>query len=165
MAQELKYLDDMLDPFEGLEGGSTLAEVVDEPEKLRTAAQATLVAPLREKFRGMEDAINERFLKTLDDASYARDIDAETGELIVPEDWEDLPPEEREKRKRVALDAHRNKKSAPVYLDLAVRVVTGLAKARASEKEVVERKLNVQVAVITVPMPQFEEIIVEREER
>ena len=161
--QATQQIVDEEDPFEGL-GEST--SIVAAPGNMITQqTQADLPATVREKFRAMEDHLSERYLAILEDASYARDIDATSGELFDEEEWNHLTPLERAKRRQIALSAHQNKKNAPVHLDLAVRVVTGLAKARASEKEVVERKLNVQVAVISVPMPQFEEIIVEREER
>jgi len=150
------------DPFADL-------HIEDVADQIQTAlvrkSQESLSEPLQNRFRAMEDAINERFLTMLEDASYARDVDPRMPELVPPEEWKTLDPDERMKRLRIAMAAWENKKNAPVFLDLAARVVTGMAKARAAEKQVERPQLNVVAVIANVQMPRFEEIIVEREER
>ena len=73
-----------------------------------------------------------------------------------------LTLEEAQKRKRIAQYALMSPKNAPVALQIAAKVLSGMHKARSAEGNV-HRSLNVTVVQMTAPMPVFEEKEIDHE--
>lgn len=116
------------------------------------------IAPKRERLerlRDLEDQLLERALTGLSDGLYFRDI--QPGQREPPPDWQDMDPDEAQKRLRMANAAWMNKREAPVGLDLCKQVAVGIIKARATEKSA-PKTLNVQVVQMSAPLPRFEVI-------
>lgn len=83
-----------------------------------------------DKLRAREDRILDKALATVEDISGARDID-DNHDGSIPQEWiAEVGPVEAGKRLRVATDARRNKKEAPVYLEHTKAVALGILKAR-----------------------------------
>jgi hypothetical protein len=66
------------------------------------------------------------------------------------------------KRKRIALAAWQSPKNAPVALQIAAKVLSGMQKARAMGDQGA-KTLNVNVVTINAPMPVFEEKEIDHE--
>jgi hypothetical protein len=128
-------------------GAELVAEVVgDHP------IEATEDEPV-DRLKAAEDDVYQRNLRIVNDAARFAEIpyDAEATEDEVPQEWVDeLGLQGALVRMRTAIGAQRGAKTAPFGLGMAVKVVTGLAKARAVERTSESARLNIQVVV----MPQ-----------
>lgn len=121
--------------------------------------------------RGLKKLENELFdesLKVVNSAiTHTFDLDPENPNE-VPAAWlqeiEDGTEtvESLGKRKRIALAAWQSPKNAPVALQIAAKVLSGMQKARAMGDQGA-KTLNVNVVTINAPMPVFEEKEIEHE--
>jgi len=121
--------------------------------------------------RGLKKVENDLFqesLKVVHSAiSHTFDIDPSKPEE-TPAEWlkeiEDGSEtlESIGKRQRIALAAWQSPKNAPVALQIAAKVLSGMQKARAMGDQG-NKTLNVNVVTINAPMPVFEEKEIDHE--
>jgi hypothetical protein len=103
------------------------------PYKARSSEEKQL-----DRLRTMEDRILTKSLALVEDIAGARDID-DNHDDSIPVEWvKEVGLEEAGKRLRVAKDARRTKKEAPVYLEHTKAVALGILKAREA------RPVNIQ---------------------
>ncbi len=115
--------------------------------------------------RGLKKVENDLFKESLavvhSSISHTFDLDPENPNDL-PAEWlqelEDKLVTEQElmKRKRIAQAAMLSPKEAPVALQIAAKVLSGMQKARAAGDQG-NKTLNVNVVTINAPMPVFEE--------
>lgn len=130
--------------------------------ELATKARRDLPEEVRKRLRSLEDEILFTSGQAVLDTLAFRDIDP--GTMEAPAEW-NMDPAEAAKRLRLARAAWENKRTAPVGLAIAPQVFMGISKARAVEKQATGPKtLNVVVAQMTVPLPQYEEIVLQTKE-
>lgn len=91
-----------------------------------------------ERLRQREDRILDKSLALVEDITGARDIDDDHDDEILQEWIAEVGLEEATKRLRVAKDARRTKKNAPVYLEHTKAVALGILKARAAQPVTVQ---------------------------
>lgn len=114
-------------------------EVVPEKKvgTLRSDAQAAILQ--------IEDRLLEKNVRIIEAISDAPEVE---GPDPPPEWIEKYGPKEAKRRHRIACHALLNSKQAPVYLDHATKVATGIMKARASRQEAAGGPaINIQVVV------------------
>lgn len=121
--------------------------------------------------RGLKKLENELFDESLkvvhSSISHTFDLDPASPE-DTPAEWLQEVKDGKEtlesigKRKRIALAAWQSPKNAPVALQIAAKVLTGMQKARAMGDQGA-KTLNVNVVTINAPMPVFEEKEIEHE--
>jgi hypothetical protein len=81
----------------------------------------------------------------------------------MPEGWIDSYGEkEAKKRHRIAKAGWMPNKEAPVALTLATKVLTGIVRARATEKAG-PKQLNINMVSMTAPLEELEVLDVEEE--
>jgi hypothetical protein len=104
------------------------------------------------RLRHMADSIFAQHLQVISDASEFRNIDPSLPE--PPAEWvEELGYEEAQNRFRIARAAWLPLKDAPVGLKISQQIVTGIMKAKATEKGG-PRTLNVIAVQMTTPTLQ-----------
>lgn len=108
-----------------------------------------------------EDKILGRAMRTVDSALAFSEVDGAQGDL--PPQWMDMDPDEAQQKLRVARAAWLCKSEAPVGLDISLKVMVGIIKARAAEKQG-PRTLNLIHVHTTAPMPDYEVVDVEAED-
>lgn len=116
-------------------------------------------API-DRLKAAEDDVYRRHLRILDDSARFAEIPygAEATEDEVPAEWVDeLGLKSAMVRMRTAIGAQRSGKDAPAGLAMSVKIVTGLAKARAVERTSESQSLNIQVVVL--PQVQKYEVL------
>lgn len=124
---------------------SDFLDSLDEPAALAPRPKTSEEKQL-ERLRTVEDRILKKSLDLVEDITGARDID-DDHEDDIPEDWiKEVGMVEAAKRLRVAKDARRTKKSAPVYLEHTKAVALGILKARSAQPVQVQA-LNVAFIV------------------
>lgn len=103
------------------------------------------------KFKRIEERVFRKNLKIIESIAGAADYDddADRQEVSAEEAHAHGSMTAALRHKRIAMDARRPKKLAPVYLDHANAVVVGILKARAAEEARVG-KVNTNGANITV---------------
>ena len=121
--------------------------------------------------RGLKKVENDLFKESLavvhSSISHTFDLDPENPNDL-PAEWlqelEDKLVTEQElmKRKHIAQAAMLSPKEAPVALQIAAKVLSGMQKARAAGDHG-NKTLNVNVVTINAPMPVFEEKEIEHE--
>jgi hypothetical protein len=112
---------------------SFIDDLADEPAAVAPFVRKGSEEKQLERLRKREDRILEKALATVEDVGGARDIDDNHGDDI-PEEWiKEVGLAEAGRRLRVAKDARRNKKEAPVYLEHMRATALGIIKARAQQ--------------------------------
>jgi hypothetical protein len=82
----------------------------------------------------------------------------------IPEGWiEAYGPEEAKKRHRIAKAGWMNNKDAPVAINTATKVLTGIVRARATEKAG-PKQLNINMVSMVAPLDSLEVLDIEEEE-
>jgi hypothetical protein len=121
--------------------------------------------------RGLKKVENDLFKESLavvhSSISHTFDLDPENPNDLPAEWLEELEKGlvtemELGKRKRIAQAAMLSPKEAPVALQIAAKVLSGMQKARAAGDQG-SKTLNVNVVTINAPMPVFEEKEIEHE--
>lgn len=143
-----------------------------EPAPLATVEHTAEVVDEREEaqkgLRRLEDGIFERSMVVIDGVLHFAEIDDPyenidpnlppdvEQKLAIPQTWiDELGLEGATRRYRMAKAAYRATKDAPVGIRVASQVMTGIVKARATERS--QRvALNVGVINMSAPLPQFE---------
>lgn len=117
-----------------------------------------------DQLRAMEDELYEEAASILRDAMRFADVEMAVPEgetLQVPKEWgREMSPERAKKALRIAASAWMSAKDAPVALKLAAQTVTGVIKARATEKQG-PRQLNVTFVKMVGAPQQFPELEVD----
>ncbi len=121
--------------------------------------------------RGLKKVENDLFKESLavvhSSITHTFDLDPENPNDLPAEWLEELEQGlvtemELGKRKRIAQAAMLSPKEAPVALQIAAKVLSGMQKARAASDQG-SKTLNVNVVTINAPMPVFEEKEIEHE--
>jgi hypothetical protein len=115
------------------------------------------------RLRVIEDEVFEKNLGVLEAVAEFSEVDPEkAGE--VPEDLiESLGLKEATRVHRLRNYGLMSAKDAPVGIKIAAQIVTGIMRARSTEKAV-SQNLNINVVQFTVPVPdQYEEVEVDNE--
>lgn len=106
-----------------------------------------------EGLRKVEDRILTKSMSIIEDIDGAADIDDGHDPEVhgIPDEWiKEVGLVAAAKRLRVAKDARRNKKEAPVYLEHARATALGIIKSRAQQPIAVQ-SLNVAFIVAAPP--------------
>lgn len=121
--------------------------------------------------KGLKKIENDLFSESLkvvhSSISHTFDIDPENPKE-TPVAWLEEIDEGTEtlesiaKRQRIALASWQSPKDAPVALQIAAKVLSGMQKARAMGDQG-NKTLNVNVVTINAPMPVFEEKEIDHE--
>lgn len=154
-------VDDETETVAGWDGLPDLVDKSKLPTK-STGQHGPTKAERMDRLRALEDQLLEQSLTIVKDTMHFRDI--EPGTTEPPAEWVDADQDDQTKRLRVANAAWLSKKDAPVGLALAKEVSIGIIKARATEKSG-PKVLNLNVVNMSAPLPQFECIEVESDER
>jgi hypothetical protein len=124
---------------------TALQPAAPAPVRIRTSEEKQL-----DKLRSIEDRILAKSLAAVEDIVGAADID-DNHDDSIPQHWiAEVGLEAAAKRLRVARDARRNKKEAPVYLEHARATALGIIKARAAQPATISQ-LNVAFVVAVPP--------------
>jgi hypothetical protein len=109
----------------------------------------------RDRLRGLEDDLLESSLAVVGGTCDFAELDPEDFNTI-PQAWIDELGEERAAKKhRMAKAGWLPAKEAPIAISTATKIVTGIVRARATEKSG-PRSLNINMVKMTAPMPDFE---------
>lgn len=111
------------------------------------AAKGTLRSNVPAALAQIEDRILTKSSRIVQSALSASELDDDA--VGPPADWvERWGEKEARKRYRIAMDARRNSKNAPVYLELAKATTTGILKSKASRQEAEKgAAINIQVNI------------------
>ena len=106
-------------------------------------------------------------LRRLEDELYKGSLEVVSGTLdfaeLDPADLDKMPEGWTERRHRIAKVGWMSVKDAPVAIATATKVLTGIVRARATEKAG-PKQLNLNMVSITAPLKQLEVIDIEGEE-
>lgn len=112
------------------------------------------------RLRDLEDSIFERSCRVVDAGLSWSEVEAAQQE--PPVDWiAEYGPSEARQRLNVAKAAWMPKSLAPIGIDLSVKVMVGIAKARGARVTTQHNQLNVQICL---PPPTSKEHPGEEEE-
>ena len=141
-----------------LESEATMEIVEDDGRWMtpRVRKNAELEKRRADEFAQLEEQLFQSALRGLNDAMNWHDIDP--NEKLPPNDWVEKfgSPERANAVFRVAKAMWDNAKEAPIGLKIDSQVVTGIMKARATEKAG-PRQLNVSIVKVTQPAIVFPE--------
>lgn len=147
----------------------TIASVSAQIEKASAGSAEVISARQRElsvaeqrlnEIRSIEDGIHVSALQIIDDTMHAPKIE-EDAEGPSEEEIAKYGKERAGERFRTARYGLMNAKEAPVFIKVATQIAAGITKARATEKQA-PRSLNVAFVQMSAPLPEFPEVIVER---
>ena len=125
------------------------AIVPEEPRRQLSKAEETQMA-----LRSLEDDMLQKSMEVVGGAINFADVAIdELGDPIKPDGWTD-------RQFRIAKAGMMSAKDAPVAIKLAAQMVTGIVKARATEKGA-GRTLNLVQVKFTLPREKYEIIDVD----
>lgn len=152
-----RSLQDMFDRLRGRE--PLQPKELQAPAPIPKEKRALTTAQRRaEQLSGIQERLSGKSSEILEFALGSFDLtDKELRSPDPPERWVREMGDERRARERfhVARSAQLSKREAPVALELAEKVNTNDARIKAARKGK-DVQLNVMVAQMTVPMPEYE---------
>jgi hypothetical protein len=130
-----------------------LVKLAHTAEVVPKAETELSLAEVREKLNAeLRDEVYTKSLKVLDAATDAFEVEETTEE--PPEEWvEKHGKRESKKRLRIAKEAMKSNKDAPIALKMALTNVATREKAKALEGGIAARTLNVNF--INIQAPEF----------
>lgn len=137
---------------------------MDDTKLVKASHTSVSLADVQqEKLRGLEDDLLEHSLEVVGGTCSFAELDPEKFEEI-PQHWIDELGEEAANRKhRLARAGWLPAKEAPVAITTATKIVTGIVRARATEKAG-PKSLNMNIVQLSAPLPEFDVVDVEGDE-